>query len=66
MIDSKELPAFKIFTHEPAQKKNRRHKRAEKEAKEVENINKMMEIEKEEKEKGIKTLHSNLFQIVHW
>lgn len=44
LVDAKELPAFKAFTHESAKKKSNRKRRAEKERKEAEEMQKEMGI----------------------
>ncbi|CAG4916072.1 unnamed protein product [Colias eurytheme] len=40
MIDEGEIPAYKIFTHEPAKKRQRRHAKENREAKEAEEFKK--------------------------
>ncbi|XP_011550866.2 dnaJ homolog subfamily C member 9 [Plutella xylostella] len=42
MIESKEVPAFKVFTHEPEKKRKRRHAKEMKEAEEAEEFSKEM------------------------
>lgn len=42
MIENKEIPEYKIFTHEPARKRNRRHAKQRREAKEAEEMKQNM------------------------
>ncbi|XP_072940133.1 J domain-containing protein CG6693 [Epargyreus clarus] len=42
MIENKEIPAYKIFTHEPTRKRNRRHAKQLREAKEAEEMKQNM------------------------
>lgn len=43
LIDAGEVPEYKIFTQEPAQKRNRRHKKYERESKEAAEIKKKLQ-----------------------
>lgn len=43
LIDAGEVPEYKIFTQEPAQKRNRRHKKYERESKEADEIKKKLQ-----------------------
>ncbi|XP_041970937.1 dnaJ homolog subfamily C member 9 [Aricia agestis] len=47
MIEQGEIPAYKIFTHEPARKRQKRHAKENREAKEAEEIQKSMGLNSE-------------------
>lgn len=42
MIEQGEIPAYKIFTNEPAKKRQRRHAKENREAKEAEELKKSL------------------------
>ncbi|XP_050343509.1 dnaJ homolog subfamily C member 9 [Nymphalis io] len=48
MIEQGDIPAFKIFTHEPAKKRQRRHAKENREAKEAEELKNSLSLNSEE------------------